>query len=135
MRALYQAVDMLETVQNGEPYTDDDIRHVLRTLDQAIRANKKRNKKQRAKRLVFQPIVVAKDRVIRFKENAICRWLVDSKRADLNQLATLPFSDADRMQFAQLIGYSVSGFGDLSYADPAVVAEADRIAATLVERV
>ena len=30
------------------------------------------------------------------------------------------------MQLAQLIGYSVSGFGDLSYADRDVVRRADR---------
>jgi hypothetical protein len=27
----------------------------------------------------------------------------------------IPFSNGDREQFAQLIGYSVGGFGDLSY--------------------
>jgi hypothetical protein len=35
-------------------------------------------------------------------------------------LACLPFSDEDREQFAQLIGYSLGGFGDLSYASDEV---------------
>ena len=35
----------------------------------------------------------------------------------MNALACLPFSDDDRMQFAQLIGYSVSGGTGLSYFD------------------
>lgn len=34
---------------------------------------------------------------------------------DLNQLAILPFDKEDRQQFAQLIGYSVEGYGELSY--------------------
>ena len=33
----------------------------------------------------------------------------------MNDLNSRVFSIEDREQFAQLIGYSVSGFGDLSY--------------------
>jgi hypothetical protein len=44
----------------------------------------------------------------------------------MNHLAMQNFSEQDREQFAQLIGYSVSGFGDLSYASEEAVAEADR---------
>ncbi len=33
----------------------------------------------------------------------------------MNQLARMEFSDEDREQFAQLTGYSLSGFGDLDY--------------------
>ena len=40
----------------------------------------------------------------------------------------MPFSDEDREQFAQLIGYSVSGFGELSYASAEMVEKADEIA-------
>lgn len=62
-----------------------------------------------------QPLIRAKDGVVRFKENAIVRFLLDAGPFDMNQLALMPFSDEDRAQFAQLIGYSLGGFGDLSY--------------------
>jgi len=50
---------------------------------------------------------------------------------DMNMLALMPFTDEERSQLAQLIGYSVSGYGDLSYAKN--VAEADEIARELYE--
>jgi hypothetical protein len=53
--------------------------------------------------------------VLRFKENAIVRFLLDAGKFDMNDLALMPFSREDREQFAQLIGYSHSGFGELSY--------------------
>jgi hypothetical protein len=54
--------------------------------------------------------------VIRFRENKIVRYLLDAGPFDLNHLACVPgFSVEDEVQFAQLIGYSVSGFGELSY--------------------
>lgn len=55
--------------------------------------------------------------VVRFQENAIVRYLLEHGGLDMNKLATLPFNDEDRRQFAQLIGYSQSGYGDLSYVD------------------
>lgn len=61
-----------------------------------------------------QPLVVV-DEVVRFRANAIVRYLLDSGPFDMNHLATLPFSDADREQFAQLIGYSLGGFSELDY--------------------
>ncbi len=33
----------------------------------------------------------------------------------MNDLAVKDFSDEDRCQFAQLIGYSISGYEELSY--------------------
>lgn len=66
----------------------------------------------------LQPIEIASDGVVRFRENRIVRWLLDAGPFDMNQIAMLPgISNAERMQFAQLIGYSVSGAGDLSYFD------------------
>ena len=52
---------------------------------------------------------------LRFRENAIVRYLLDNGGINLNQLATMSFTNDDQEQFAQLIGYSLSGFGDLSY--------------------
>ena len=82
----------------------------------------------------MQPIVFAERGVIRFKQNAIVRHLLDyasSRGCSLNELARMDFSDDDRMQLAQLIGYSVSGYGDLSYASRESVERADAIAAAL----
>lgn len=80
----------------------------------------------------MQPIEVDKQGVVRFKANAIIRWLCDSGKLDLNEIAIMPFSNEDHMQIAQLLGYSISGFGDLSYADKRTVAAADLLADKLI---
>ena len=65
-----------------------------------------------------QPVEIDAQGVERFKKNLIVAHLLDSHpTCDMNKLATLDFTDDDRQQFAQLIGYSVSGYGDLSYID------------------
>lgn len=64
--------------------------------------------------------------VIRFKPNKIVEWLCDTGRLDLNEVACMGFSDEDREQLAQLVGYSVSGYGDLSYVSKKSVRKADR---------
>lgn len=64
----------------------------------------------------MQPTVVDAHGVVRFRENAIVRYLLDYGVFDMNDIARLPFSRRDRRQFAQLIGYSVDGYMDLSYA-------------------
>jgi hypothetical protein len=51
----------------------------------------------------------------RFEANAIVEYLLDKGPFDMNHLGTLGFSQEDREQFAQLIGYSLSGFSELSY--------------------
>lgn len=63
----------------------------------------------------IQPLVTDDRGTIRFKANAIVRHLLDHGGIDLNALAGMDFSIEDREQFAQLIGYSLSGFGGLSY--------------------
>lgn len=84
-------------------------------------------------RVPMQPIVHADDGVIRFRANAIVRYLLDHGGIDLNQIARLPnIPREDAAQFAQLIGYSVSGYGELPYA--LGVDEADRIADALAGR-
>lgn len=80
----------------------------------------------------MQPIVPDKHGTYRFKENAIVRFLLDEGKHDMNTLAMMPFDKDDRMQFAQLIGYSVSGYGDLPYASTKSVAKADEIVATMI---
>lgn len=63
----------------------------------------------------MQPVVMARDGCIRFKPNRIVEFVLANSRVDLNAIAVQDFTDDDRMQFAQLIGYSVSGYGDLPY--------------------
>jgi hypothetical protein len=63
----------------------------------------------------MQPIAKDEYGVYRFKANPIVRYLLDWGGIDMNKLAALEFDDADREHFAQLIGYSVGGYGELSY--------------------
>lgn len=75
----------------------------------------------------MQPLYRDAD-VVRFKENKIVRFLLDAGPFDLNQLARMPFDAEDHEQLAQLIGYSVSGFGELSYASDKAIEAADKLA-------
>lgn len=63
-----------------------------------------------------QPLVMKNDKVVRFAANNIVRFLLDHGGVDLNKLASIGylFTGAEWEQFYQLIGYSVSGFGDLN---------------------
>jgi hypothetical protein len=51
----------------------------------------------------------------RFVRNRIVEKLLEVAPIDLNDIACMDFTSNEREQFAQLIGYSVSGFGELSY--------------------
>lgn len=78
----------------------------------------------------MQPLVRDDARVIRFQSNAIVRFLLDwstQKGMGLNELALMHFSDEDRQQFAQLIGYSLSGYGELPYVTNKAYARAERM--------
>jgi hypothetical protein len=67
----------------------------------------------------MQPVGFDGRGVIRFKQNKIVCWMLESgergTRYDLNDLARMEFTEEDWTQFAQLIGYSVYGWGSLSY--------------------
>jgi hypothetical protein len=63
----------------------------------------------------IQPLYRDDRGVVRFKPNAIVRFLLDAGPYDLNKLAVMDFSQEDQEQFAQLIGYSLSGFSELDY--------------------
>jgi hypothetical protein len=89
---------------------------------------------EKLKKHPMQPLEVDKGGVIRFKQNKIVRFLVDwasSRGMSLNDLAMLPFDDDDRTQLAQLIGYSVSGFSELSYVPNELVVKADTAASRM----
>lgn len=64
----------------------------------------------------MQPMVVDPHGTIRFWANPIVQHLLDAGPFDMNHLAMMDFLPDDRAQFAQLIGYSVSGWSNLSYA-------------------
>lgn len=66
--------------------------------------------------------------VIRFKENKIVTYLLDNGGIDMNNLAVIDFTDEDREQFAQLIGYSLSGAGGLSYMSDETYSTAEGMA-------
>ncbi len=75
----------------------------------------------------MQPLVKDNDGMVRFKQNAIVRWLLDAGPFDMNSIGALPnISVEDREQFAQLIGYSLSGFSELSYVTDATYARAEK---------
>ncbi len=83
----------------------------------------------------MQSIILDDHGTPRFHGNALVRYLLDAGPYDLNHLAMLPGIDRqDHEQLAQLIGYSTSGFGDLSYTNSAAVAQADKRADELLER-
>lgn len=70
-----------------------------------------------------QPVYLDEHGVARYRPNAIVRYLIDQDPMLMNHLARMGFSAEDRAQFAQLIGYSVSGAADLSYF-PAEISDA-----------
>ena len=80
----------------------------------------------------MQPLVIDDDGVIRFKENGIVSYLLENGGLDLHKLAIQGgFSKDDWTQFNQLVGYSVSGYGDLSSVSKKAVRKADRKAAKM----
>lgn len=74
----------------------------------------------------MQPLEKDKHGTVRFKKNAVVRFLLEAGPFDLNQIWQMPWSIEDMEQFYQLIGYSVSGFGEISGFRKETVAEADR---------
>lgn len=80
----------------------------------------------------MQPLVWDGDR-IHFKQNRIVRMLLDCGRFDMDDIDAMGFTDQEREQFAQLIGYSVCGFGDLSYVSDEAVVIADEMVDAMIE--
>lgn len=63
----------------------------------------------------MQPSEIDVNGTVRFKENKIVDFLLENGSLDMNSLMMLDFSIEDREQFAQLIGYSLNGYSELSY--------------------
>jgi hypothetical protein len=75
----------------------------------------------------MQPLVKDEHGTIRFKENAIVQYLLKQGPFDMNHLACQRFSAEDREQFAQLIGYSLGGFGELGYVSEEAYNSAEKM--------
>jgi hypothetical protein len=86
----------------------------------------------------MQPIGLDPHGVVRFLENRMVRDLyrfAEPHGMDMNLMAgTGKFTDEEWRQFAQLIGYSVSGWGTLSYVDRYSCDKADRVADELLDQ-
>lgn len=63
----------------------------------------------------IQPLELDDSGTVRFKPNKLVQYLLDNGGIDMNHLARQQFTHDEREQFAQLIGYSLSGYGELSY--------------------
>jgi hypothetical protein len=80
----------------------------------------------------MQPVYLDDEKVLRFRHNAIVEHLLAHSKIDLNQIAMLDFSQEDREQFAQLLGYSVRGYHELSYVSDESAAQASALAGEVV---
>ena len=76
----------------------------------------------------IQPIEKDNSGHYRFVPNKIVKYLLDEGPFILSDLACLDFSDEDWEQFAQLIGYSLGGFGELSYVSDDTYETVERMA-------
>lgn len=78
----------------------------------------------------IQPLALDTHGVLRFKPNKIVQFLLETARksnVDLNTIACMSFTKEDHEQLAQLIGYSLGGFGDLSYVSDETYNAAERM--------
>jgi hypothetical protein len=84
----------------------------------------------------MQPLCIDDNGVMRFKENKLVKYLLDANGViGMNELGVFAIhagvSRTDQEQFAQLIGYSLSGFGELSYVRDKTYAKAEEKAEML----
>lgn len=85
----------------------------------------------------IQPLEIDKHGSLRFKENHIVNDILEfSSRFGFgfNEIAIREYSKEDRQQFAQLIGYSLGGYGELSYVDEEAYRTAEKMANGADER-
>lgn len=91
-----------------------------------------------SKRHPMQPVVIGADGAIRFKQNKIINDMLEFCQGHgfgLNEMAIRDYEKDDRSQLMQLIGYSVSGYGSLSYARVKHTMRADEKANELLAEV
>lgn len=80
----------------------------------------------------LQPMFKDKNGTLRFKPNRIIEYLFETRKLDLNELSKMDFPDEDREQIAQLLGYSLNGFGELSYVTDDTYYAAEKIAEQII---
>lgn len=74
----------------------------------------------------MQPLVKDDAGVIRFAANPFVRHLLDKGGLTMNDLAAIAYPDEAFAHFAQLIGYSLSGYHELNYvSDTAALAASE----------
>lgn len=75
----------------------------------------------------------------RFRKNTIVAWLVENGHVSLNSIIENSpkggWPQEDIEEFWQMLGYSVSGYGDLSFIRPETVEAADKIVENLINHV
>lgn len=86
----------------------------------------------------MQPVGVDAHGTHRFLENRIVRDLLDTHPIiDMNEIADSAhrgyYTQAEQRQFAQLIGYSVGGYGNLSYVNGESCQRADALSEALLD--
>jgi hypothetical protein len=84
----------------------------------------------------MQPLVDVNG-VTRFRKNGLVDALYEhgvKTGLSLNELHCMEFTDEDRMQFAQLIGYSLNGYGELSYVTDDAYEAAEQAAHGIKEK-
>lgn len=100
-------------------------------------ADEKRRRYQ-GKRHPLQPLIIDEQGTIRFQQNQIVRFLLDHGGFDLNTLYIISeeqkFTRNDWEQLNQLIGYSVSGFHELSCVRHYTHTRVDRAVAEFLEK-
>ena len=83
--------------------------------------------------LPLQPVYKDEEGTVRFRENSIVRYLLDNGGINMNQIFSHSFPQSDLEQFASLIGYSLSGFAELSYVSDEAYGTAERMANGIAE--
>jgi hypothetical protein len=82
----------------------------------------------------MQPLVIDDQGCIRFKGNAIVERLFREQLINLNAISGWDVPIEDKEQFWQLLGFSVSGYGDVSFVRDSTYNKADAAAAVLRKR-
>lgn len=114
--------------------TDSEINkpEINKRVDSFVTAVKILNKKHHAKTIPspehpIQPLTKGTGEILRFKENEIIRMLELTGKINLNEIVGEDFSDEDKQQLMQLLGYSLSGYADLPFVTDKAVANAEEL--------
>lgn len=123
----------------GEPAPGSVKVRVYTTVDPgtgAILRADPHGQQQQDDQMPMQPMCLDPHGVVRFKENRIVSALYEHSRKHgygLNETAQGDFTADEHMQLAQLIGYSLSGYGELSYVTDEAYEQARATAERLLD--